>query len=81
MKKAQSNSPRPSIGIVAGSGPEAGIDLWSKILARNQVLLGTKFRGDLDAPRVMGRMPRDVGTQASVDLKAPPSSRIFWPTM
>ncbi|WDZ81477.1 aspartate/glutamate racemase family protein (plasmid) [Ensifer adhaerens] len=52
MKKAQSNSPRPSIGIVAGSGPEAGIDLWSKILARNQELFGTKFRGDLDAPRV-----------------------------
>ena len=40
------------LGIIAGSGPEAGIDLWSKILARSRELAGAGFRGDLDAPEV-----------------------------
>lgn len=44
---------RATIGIVAGSGPEAGIDLWAKILRRNAALMGDAFRGDLDAPRVV----------------------------
>jgi aspartate racemase len=41
---------RKRIGIVAGSGPEAGIDLWQKILSENRKALGTAFRGDVDAP-------------------------------
>lgn len=40
------------IGIISGSGPEAGIDLWRKILDANRRLLGPRFRGDLDAPDV-----------------------------
>jgi len=40
------------IGIITGSGPEAGIDLWSKILQANRALHGSAFRGDLDAPSV-----------------------------
>jgi aspartate racemase len=40
------------IGIVAGAGPEAGIDLWQKILAANRKKLGGLYRGDLDAPDV-----------------------------
>jgi aspartate racemase len=40
------------IGIITGSGPEAGIDLWNKILQANRALLGERFRGDLDAPNV-----------------------------
>jgi aspartate racemase len=40
------------IGIIAGSGPEAGIDLWHKLLRANRRLLGDAFRGDLDAPAV-----------------------------
>lgn len=40
------------IGIIAGSGPEAGIDLWNKLLRANRRLLGGGFRGDLDAPAV-----------------------------
>ncbi|MBD9544772.1 aspartate/glutamate racemase family protein [Ensifer sp. ENS04] len=52
MTKLQASGPRPSIGIVAGSGPEAGLDLWAKVLVRNQALFGSDFRGDLDAPRV-----------------------------
>jgi aspartate racemase len=40
------------IGIITGSGPEAGLDLWRKLLQANRKLQGTAFRGDLDAPHV-----------------------------
>jgi aspartate racemase len=40
------------IGIISGSGPEAGIDLWKKILDANRRLLGPRFHGDLEAPDV-----------------------------
>jgi aspartate racemase len=43
---------RKKIGIIAGSGPEAGIDLWTKLLAANRKIHGERFRGDLDAPDV-----------------------------
>lgn len=43
---------RPPIGIITGSGPEAGIDLWAKILQHNRRRLGTAFRGDIDAPEI-----------------------------
>jgi len=43
---------RHAIGIVAGSGPEAGIDLWAKVLRHTSAALGAQFRGDIDAPRV-----------------------------
>jgi aspartate racemase len=49
----QSNpASRKKIGIITGSGPEAGIDLWSKLLAANRKIHGERFRGDLDAPDV-----------------------------
>ncbi|NJS39712.1 MAG: aspartate/glutamate racemase family protein [Rhodobacteraceae bacterium] len=34
-------------------GPEAGIDLWAKVLRHNADLMGEDFGGDLDAPRVV----------------------------
>lgn len=43
---------RPAIGILTGSGPEAGIDLWTKLLHENRRRLGAAFRGDIDAPAV-----------------------------
>jgi len=43
---------RKKIGIIAGSGPEAGIDLWTKLLTANRKIHGERFRGDLDAPDV-----------------------------
>jgi len=45
-------APRPRPGIVAGSGPEAGIDPWVKLLRHNAAAMGAAFRGDIDAPRV-----------------------------
>jgi aspartate racemase len=43
---------RRRIGIITGSGPEAGLDLWSKILKANKERLGGRYSGDLDAPAV-----------------------------
>jgi len=43
------------IGIITGSGPQAGIDLWQQILALNQlnVQCTREYRGDKDAPHVV----------------------------
>ncbi|SOC13061.1 aspartate/glutamate racemase family protein [Stappia indica] len=59
---------RASLGIIAGSGPEAGLDLWAKVLTRNQQLMGAAFRGDLDAPRVVVVSEPRLGL--SMDLAA-----------
>jgi len=45
-------SERRRIGLVAGSGPEAGVDLWNKIIEETKRLLGSRYLGDLDGPRV-----------------------------
>lgn len=45
-------SQRRRIGLVAGSGPEAGVDLWQKVIEETKALLGTQYLGDLDGPRV-----------------------------
>ncbi|WFU84969.1 aspartate/glutamate racemase family protein [Bradyrhizobium sp. CIAT3101] len=74
MKPTTEGATRASIGIVAGSGPEAGIDLWSKVLARNQTLFGGDFRGDLDAPRVVVLSEPTLGL--SMDLEE--NEEIVW---
>ena len=43
---------RSAIGIITGSGPDAGLDLWQKVLQANKQLLGENYKGDLDAPYV-----------------------------
>ncbi len=43
---------RKKIGIITGSGPEAGLDLWQKILKINKEILKDEYKGDLDAPNV-----------------------------
>lgn len=43
---------RKKIGIITGSGPEAGVDLWQKVLKTNKKILGENFKDDLDAPNV-----------------------------
>lgn len=40
------------LGIVTGSGPEAGIDLFAKVLAEHRRALGDAYTGDIDAPNV-----------------------------
>ncbi|MFF1828526.1 aspartate/glutamate racemase family protein [Paenarthrobacter sp. NPDC058040] len=41
------------LGIIAGSGPEAGIDLWAKVLHHNRAMLGAMYEGDIHAPHVV----------------------------
>ncbi len=48
MKQAN----RARLGIITGSGPEAGLDMWHKVLRANKHLMGDRFKGDLDAPTV-----------------------------
>ena len=43
---------RKRIGIITGSGPEAGVDLWQKVLDENKNFLQSSYHGDLDAPNV-----------------------------
>lgn len=57
-----------TIGIIAGSGPEAGIDLWAKVLLHTKLILGESFSGDLDAPRVIVISEPQLGL--SMDLRA-----------
>ena len=46
-----SSERRPGrIGIITGSGPEAGLDLWSKVLRANRARLGEDYVGDVSAP-------------------------------
>lgn len=43
---------RARLGIITGSGPEAGLDMWQKVLRANKNIMGEHFAGDLDAPHV-----------------------------
>lgn len=70
-------SPRATIGIVAGSGPEAGLDLWAKLLARNAAAFGPSFRGDLDAPRVVVLSEPTLGL--SMDLAK--NEEVVWESL
>ena len=71
------SSKRKSIGIIAGSGPEAGVDLWSKVIRANQAAFGTAYRGDLDAPRVVVVSEPELGL--SMDLAA--NEEAVWETL
>ncbi len=67
-EERRNQQPRATLGIITGSGPEAGLDLWAKILRSNQVAMGAGFRGDLDAPRVVVVSEPELGL--SMDLAA-----------
>ncbi len=58
---------RGKIGIIAGSGPEAGIDLWRKILEENRAAFGADFRGDLDAPHVVVHSIPELGLSMEME--------------
>lgn len=67
MPRASESAGRPRIGVIAGSGPEAGIDLWSKMLVANRELLGDRFSGDVDSPTVVIFSAPELGL--SMDLR------------
>lgn len=63
-----------TIGIISGSGPEAGLDLQQKVLTAHRRLLGPDYRGDIDAPRVITISEPRLGR--SMDL--PESESDVW---
>jgi aspartate racemase len=56
-----------TIGLISGSGPEAGIDLWGKVLIANRRYIGASFRGDIDVPRTIIHSDPVLGL--SMDLR------------
>jgi len=59
---------RQRLGIIAGSGPEAGLQLWEAILATARTRLGGHYRGDIDAPYVV--IVSDPVLGHSMDLRS-----------
>jgi aspartate racemase len=54
LKVIEKQPPRKGrIGIIGGSGPEAGLDLFSKVLVANRKHHGEGYRGDCDGPNVV----------------------------
>jgi aspartate racemase len=60
----------PAVGIITGSGPEAGVDLVAKVLVANrqrrQSEPGAAFHGDKDAPRVVLISEPELGLSMSL---------------
>lgn len=54
------------LGLITGSGPEAGIDLWKKILEANKEFIGNEFRGDIDAPHVVIHSVPELGLSMDI---------------
>lgn len=59
------------IGIISGAGPEAGIDLWRKILSHNKFLFGYRFQGDISAPEVLIHSLPELGLSIDVEAYEP----------
>lgn len=59
---------RSRLGIITGSGPDAGLDLWQKVLRANKQLLGEGYRGDLDAPQVHVMSVPALGLSMELEL-------------
>lgn len=59
---------KKKIGIITGSGPEAGVDLWQKILEVNKDILKEDFCGDLDAPNVTIFSVPELGHSMELEL-------------
>ncbi len=56
------------IGIITGAGPEAGIDLWQKILEYNKSKYSNNFKGDIDAPEVIVHSIPYLGNVMEIEL-------------
>jgi aspartate racemase len=43
---------RNRLGIISGSGPDAGVQLWETLIRRARETIGARYRGDVDSPHV-----------------------------
>lgn len=55
------------IGIITGAGPDAGIDLWEKILKHNKTLYMEDYLGDLSAPEVIVHSIPQLGLAMNIE--------------
>ncbi len=55
------------IGIITGAGPEAGMDLWKKMLYQTKAFYSENYRGDLDAPHVVIHSIPELGHVMNID--------------
>jgi len=61
---------RKVIGIIGGSGPEAGADLFGKILARHRSKMKDSYISDRDAPNILLWSVSELGgPRTKVDLE------------
>ena len=70
-------SARRRIGLIGGSGPEAGVDLWQKVIEETKALLGARYLGDLDGPQV--RVVSSPVLGLSMELEA--NDVAVWPEL
>lgn len=57
------------IGIIGGSGPEAGADLFGKILTLHRKRLGSGYRSDRDAPDILLMSVSGIGgPRTAIDI-------------
>ena len=69
------------IGIISGSGPRAGLDVFTKILDEHQANMGDSYKSDKDAPAiVMYQVPEIGGPHGSWDLEdtSTPEYKKLW---
>jgi aspartate racemase len=74
-------APGPQIGIISGSGPDAGLDIFQKILLQHRQQLGDKYKTDKDAPNIMlFQVPGIGGPHGAWDLddREGPLFRALW---
>lgn len=67
MKNMIHQKEKKKIGIITGSGPEAGIDLWMKILAANKEYVGDKFKGDIETPHIVIHSVPELGYSMDIE--------------
>ena len=70
-------SERRRIGLIGGSGPEAGADLLVKVIEETKNLMGERYTGDLDGPRV--RIISSPILGLSMELEA--NDLVVWPEL
>ena len=59
MHHTQKNKKR--IGVICGSGPEAGMDMFQKLLLIHRQKLGERYRSDKDAPDIIVTSVSSIG--------------------
>ena len=65
------------IGIIGGSGPEAGVDLFVKVLSAHRAKLGAAYTGDASAPNILLTQVSAIGGGSAEEKWAALSSAVL----